>query len=72
VPGRVELPLPAAVNIMPGKKIQIDISADIDKWFSGIYQLSIAEHPACTVEGQLAKRFSENYLQMFTIQSISP
>jgi hypothetical protein len=72
VPGRVELPLPAAVDIMPGKKIQIDISADIDKWFSGIHQLSIAEHPACTVEGQLAKRFSENYLQMFTIQSISP
>jgi hypothetical protein len=70
--GRVELPLPAEVDMAPGKKTQIDIAADIDKWFTGIHQLSIAAHPACTVEGQLAKRFSENYLQMFTIQSISP
>ena len=69
---RVELSLPAVVDMAPGKKTQIDIAADIDKWFTGLHQLSIAEHPACTVEGSLARRFSENYLQMFTIQSISP
>jgi len=70
--GRVELPLPAAIDIIPGKKVQVAVSADINKWFAGLHRLSIAEHPACTVEGQLAKRFSENYLQMFTIQSVSP
>lgn len=70
--GRVELPLPATMDIVPGKKVQVAIAADIDKWFSGVHQLSIAAYPACTVEGQLAKRFSENYLQMFTVQSVSP
>lgn len=70
--GRVGLPLPAVMNIVPGKKVRVAIAADIDKWFSGVHQLSIAAYPACTVEGQLAKRFSENYLQMFTIQSVSP
>ena len=70
--GRVELPLPSAIDIMQGKYVQVAIAADIDKWFTGVHRLSIAEHPACTAEGELAKRFSENYLQMFTIQSISP
>ncbi|MBS1751334.1 MAG: hypothetical protein JST63_15650 [Bacteroidetes bacterium] len=72
VTGRVILSLPAEINIVHGKESRIVISADIDKWFSAVYRLSISDHPACTVTGQLAKQFSENYLQMFTVQSLTP
>lgn len=72
VTGRVSLPLPMPSDIVQGKATRIDIAADINKWFTGVYRLPIAEHPACTVPGQLAKQFSENYLQMFSIQSVSP
>ncbi len=72
VTGSVILSLPSEIKIVHSKESRIVISADIDKWFSAIHRLSISEHPACTVTGQLAKQFSENYLQMFTIQSVAP
>lgn len=72
VTGRVLLSLPTSLEIAQSKDPRIVISADIDKWFTAVHLLSISEHPACTVTGQLAKQFSENYLQMFTIQTVKP
>lgn len=69
--GRVTLSLPFAVEAHAQKKAAVHIAADINRWFDGMHQLSIAQHPACTSIGALAKQFSENYLQMFTIQSVT-
>ncbi|MFT3750384.1 MAG: hypothetical protein QM768_18865 [Agriterribacter sp.] len=52
----------------PGVIIQI--KADINKWFNSAHSLSIAQYPACTSEGELAQRFSENYRNMFSIEKI--
>jgi len=70
--GRVALTLPVTVNIPAQKMEDVQIAADVGKWFSGTYQLSIARYPACTSVGVLAKQFSENYLRMFAIQSVAP
>ncbi|MGN6436485.1 MAG: MbnP family protein [Agriterribacter sp.] len=67
--GRVSLVLPHAVEVTKGKSSQIQLQADLNKWFDGAHALSITQHPACTSAGMLAKQFSENYLRMFTLQS---
>lgn len=67
---QVILKLPQPLVITNGKNIKVDLQADVNRWFNGVHALSIAQHPACTSIGTLAKQFSENYLQMFTLQSI--
>jgi hypothetical protein len=67
---RVELTFPSSVNVAPGKSLVLNIAADINAWFHSAHSLSIAQYPACTSEGALAKQFSENYRNMFSVQTI--
>lgn len=54
-----------------GQQIQqIVISADINAWFNSVHELKIAANPACTFIGELAKKYADNYSNMFAIRSI--
>jgi hypothetical protein len=52
-----------------GKK-KIVIEANVNAWFNGVHELTIAGNPSCTSIGELAQKFSDNYSKMFTIRSI--
>jgi hypothetical protein len=45
----------------------IHITADIDKWFSGPFRLSIAATPNCQSPGALAIQIANNYANMFSV-----
>ncbi|MBK8609825.1 MAG: hypothetical protein IPL84_07715 [Chitinophagaceae bacterium] len=60
----------SAVDIRPGKLSEVFIEADFDKWWQGSYDLKIADNPAVTTPGTLAKSISDNYKNMFTITEI--
>ncbi len=47
----------------------IHIIADINRWFTGKTNLSIAETPVCHGPGPLAVRIADNYSTMFSIQN---
>ncbi|MBX3253226.1 MAG: hypothetical protein KF862_03710 [Chitinophagaceae bacterium] len=67
---RIQLNFGETLMIAAGKKATVNINADINAWFSAVHPLSIAQHPACTSEGALAKQYAENYSHMFSIESI--
>lgn len=66
----VKLVLPQALAVT-GRDVYITIRADANNWFKGTHDLPIADYPACTAAGPLARQFADNYRQMFSIQSVS-
>ncbi len=58
------------VNIREAKTSEITINADFDKWWQGTFNLKIANNPAVTTPGALAKSISDNYRTMFSIAEI--
>jgi hypothetical protein len=63
--------LPKTVDVASKKKIVINISVNINEWFKTPAAITIAQTPACTTPGLLAKKIAANYADMFTITAIS-
>ena len=51
------------------KDLVINIEADLNQWFGAKNKLKISEHPICHSPGELAKRFADNYTNMFSIST---
>lgn len=47
--------------------LAINIAADADKWFNGIYKLKIADSSFTMTPGKLAVQFADNYATMFSV-----
>jgi len=47
--------------------MELHIKADINKWFSSIHQLKIADSAITMTPGSLAMKFADNYATMFSI-----
>ena len=67
---KISLPLPKSIDFTKEKKVTINISADLNKWFNGITDLKFAEVNFCMNPGELANKIAANYASMFTIDSI--
>lgn len=65
---KVTLLFPEEIEV--AEKITISINADILKWFSGNYDIRIAENPVCMTPGELAVKIAGNYANMFTIEEV--
>ena len=68
-----EIRLPVTVGkyqFESGKLYTIFIKADVNAWWQSAHGLKIAEHPAVTTPGALAKSISDNYANMFHIEKI--
>jgi len=66
------IPVPAMskLDVREGKISEVFIEADLDTWWQGAFNLKIADHPAVTHPGSLAKSISDNYVNMFKITDI--
>lgn len=49
---------------------ELHISADINAWFKGKYEIRTAETPVCHTPGDLAMKIADNYSAMFTLNSV--
>lgn len=58
------------LEIRENKTSEIFVNVDFDKWWQGAYDLKIANNPAVTNPGSLAKNISDNYISMFSIADI--
>ena len=67
---KIRLIIPSLQNSKGKKNLKLTIDADINTWFQGSHDLSIAQNPVCTTPGLLAKQFSENYRNMFKVRSV--
>ncbi len=66
----VTFSFPQAYTIEPLKGVQVNIAADVLKWFDAVRPLSIAAAPTATAPGLLTSQFADNYTTMFTITSV--
>jgi hypothetical protein len=57
--------------IANGHSSEITIQADINEWWHGSIELTISKTPSVTSPGNLAKRISQNYAKMFTVQTLA-
>lgn len=60
-----------AFTVSAGKTTVIIIETDLSKWWQLADPVSIKAFPVCTTPGDLAKRIAANYINMFSIRSIS-
>lgn len=69
----VTLPFPEnkPVQFSTGKTTDISIMANADSWFQQPNDLKIADKPAINSPGKLALAMSENYIKMFTVESVT-
>jgi hypothetical protein len=68
---RIDLPLPDGVfEAKDQGSSEISISVNVNKWFSAVHPIKIAEEPVCMTPGALAKTVAENYYHMFTVNDI--
>ena len=66
------IPVPplSKLDVRQGKVSELFLEADLDTWWQGAFNLKIADHPAVTHPGAMAKSISDNYVNMFTITHI--
>ncbi|MCU7549567.1 hypothetical protein OCK74_10605 [Chitinophagaceae bacterium LB-8] len=60
----------ASIDTEDGKESAVTISADVNKWFTGPHQISIASNPVCMTPGPLAEAVADNYLRMFSVEQV--
>lgn len=58
------------IKVQNNKTTVVLIRVDLLKWFSGKHSMKIADHPACTSPGALALKYAENYMNMFSIETV--
>ncbi len=61
----------ALIDVREGKTTAIVIEADFDKWWQNPNDLKIADNPVCVSQGVLAKKYADNYADIFSIKSIT-
>lgn len=66
-----QLPAAAVIDVREGKTSTIIIEADFDKWWQNPNDLKIADNAVCVSPGTLAKKFADNYADMFTLKSVT-
>ena len=68
----VVLPFPGdqPVTIGSGKSTEIIIDVNLDQWFDGAHQLSIATTPAWMTPGGESLNIADNYATMFSVNSL--
>jgi len=68
----ITLPLGQTYAVQKDKGLEVEITADLLKWFTGDHALKIADAPVSMSPGALASRFADNYARMFTLTSVQP
>lgn len=58
------------VVMQPEKSTELIINADVNSWFFNPNDIKISTNAVCMTPGTLAKRISENYINMFTITNV--
>jgi hypothetical protein len=66
----LNFPAGMELNIKEDKLSGIIVEADLDKLWQSPNDLKITEHPVCSTPGPLAKKFADNYSNMFTIKRV--
>jgi hypothetical protein len=66
----VTLPFDQIYAVQKLAYLQLNVSADVLKWFEGVHNLTIADAPTATAPGSLASRYADNYARMFTLTSV--
>ena len=46
------------------------IGADVQKWFTGAWDIRVKETPVCHAPGPLAMKFADNYEHLFSLQEL--
>jgi hypothetical protein len=68
---RVNLSFPASKgDNHPGKAMMINVKTDVNLFFNAVHSLPIKDNPACTTAGTLARQYSENYAQIFSVDNV--
>jgi hypothetical protein len=67
----IVLGFPELLVVKKARNPVIDMTAEVDKWFSGKHLISISNEAFCMNPGDLARKISENYASMFTITSVT-
>ena len=68
----ITLPFPAEKKlvILQGKISEITLEADCNQWWQNPHTIKITDYPVCTTPGELARKISDNYSNMFSIKEI--
>lgn len=66
----VTLFFPTPLQVKQGGSAAINISANVNAWFNAVNPIKIADVPFCMDPGNLAQSISENYANMFTVESV--
>jgi hypothetical protein len=66
----VTLIFPEPLEVKKGGASSINISANLDAWFNAVNPIKIAEQPFSMDPGNLSVSISENYANMFTVESV--
>jgi hypothetical protein len=66
----ITLPFDQPYTLQTENVMQVNITADILKWFNGVHNLTIAATPTATAPGSLARQIADNYARMFTLTSV--
>jgi hypothetical protein len=64
-------PYPQYLDMKAGQSSEVFINCDVYKWFQNPFDIKIANNPVINTPGELAKQVSENYLNMFSIDSVA-
>ena len=69
----IELLFPYAQNLdlKPGKSSEMFVTCDANDWFYNPWDIKIAVNPVITTPGPLAVQVANNYMKMFTVDSVS-
>lgn len=69
---RITLTIPnnTLLDVKEGRQSQIQIEADLDKWWQNPNDIRIAAQPVCIVPGVQAKQIADNYAKMFILKSV--
>ena len=67
---KISLPLLSPIDLTKENNVTVSISADLDKWFTGITDIKFADVNFCMNPGELANKIAANYAAMFTIASV--
>lgn len=67
----LSMPGGSMIDIRVGKTSEVVIEADFDKWWQVPNDLKIATNAVCHDPGALAKKFADNYSDMFTVKSVT-
>jgi len=69
---KITLAFPGGEKIFSkNKKTVIELSVDVLAWFQHPEKITIGLYPSCTTPGPLAKKFADNYADMFSISAIN-